>query len=309
MSSTRRSTDTAEIRYPKDKEHLLLGAQKMAHENPAGFRFHYDPYDFDSAPGREFFVDLLKQINVQAAEVEDIYFTGALTDPAKTDYYVEYRGDDDRWHRYTPEFVIRKRPKTAEKAGTGRVLIVEIKSTQFEVATRDDIGRAERGEEPITAEGRKAVALRKLTGLNPDKLRYELVFAGTGVTYEKLAEARRFVQEPERAYEADLTTARRLKDLILKADARPVRKIILFGSRARGDARADSDFDLLVVVPGITPSEKRTYLVDLYAALRGAGVTAEPWVMDEQEFEESKQVIGGLAYPAWKEGVVLYDNP
>jgi predicted nucleotidyltransferase len=96
-----------------------------------------------------------------------------------------------------------------------------------------------------------------LVGLNPDKLRYELVFAGTGVTYEKLAEARRFVQEPERAYEADLTTARRLKDLILKADGRPVRKIILFGSRARGDARADSDFDLLVVVPGITPSEKR----------------------------------------------------
>jgi type III restriction enzyme len=101
---------TAEIRYPKDKEHLLLGAQKMAHENPAGSGFHYDPYDFDSAPGREFFVDLLKQINVQPAEVEDVYFTGGLTDPAKTDFYVEYRGEDNRWHRYTPDFVIRKRP-------------------------------------------------------------------------------------------------------------------------------------------------------------------------------------------------------
>ena len=100
-----------------------------------------------------------------------------------------------------------------------------------------------------------------------------------------------------------------LKELILKANPRPVRRIILFGSRARGDARADSDFDLLVVLPGIAPSEKRPYLVELYAALRGAGVTAEPWVMDEREFEESKHVIGGLAYPAWKEGVVLYDNP
>ena len=300
---------TAEIHYPKDKEHLLLGAQKMARENPAGFGFHYDPYNFDSAPEREFFVDLLKQINVQPAEVEDIYFTGGLTDPAKTDFYVEYLGEDHRWHRYTPDFVIRKRPRAGGKAGTGRVLIVEIKSTQFEAATRDDMSKWERGEEPITAEGRKAVALRKLVGLNPDRLRYELVFAGTSVTYEKFAEARRFVQEPERAYEADLTTARRLKDLILKADVRPVRKIILFGSRARGDARADSDFDLLVVLPSITPAEKQAYLVDLYAALRGAGVTAEPWVMDAREFEESKQVIGGLAYPVWTEGVVLYDNP
>ena len=30
--------------------------------------------------------------------------------------------------------------------------------------------------------------------------------------------------------------------------------------------------------------------------------------MSEREFEETKQVIGGLAYPAWKEGVVLYEN-
>jgi len=31
--------------------------------------------------------------------------------------------------------------------------------------------------------------------------------------------------------------------------------------------------------------------------------------MSEEEFEESKTVIGGLAYPAWKHGVVLYANP
>lgn len=75
----------------------------MAHKNQAGFGFHYDPYDFDSAPERESFVDLLKQINAQRAEVEDIYFTGGLTDSAKTDFYVECRGDADRWHRYTPD--------------------------------------------------------------------------------------------------------------------------------------------------------------------------------------------------------------
>jgi len=29
--------------------------------------------------------------------------------------------------------------------------------------------------------------------------------------------------------------------------------------------------------------------------------------MGEEEFEESKTVIGGLAYPAWKEGIVLHE--
>ncbi len=36
------------------------------------------------------------------------------------------------------------------------------------------------------------------------------------------------------------------------------RRVILFGSRARGDARLDSDIDLLVVVDDDTPPEKVT---------------------------------------------------
>lgn len=83
--------------------------------------------------------------------------------------------------------------------------------------------------------------------------------------------------------------------------------MILFGSRARGDARSDSDFDLLVVVRRLRPEDYRPLLVALYEVLRGAGVVAEPWVMGEEEFEESKTVIGGLAYPAWKEGIVLHE--
>ncbi|MBI4609914.1 MAG: nucleotidyltransferase domain-containing protein [Candidatus Rokubacteria bacterium] len=100
-----------------------------------------------------------------------------------------------------------------------------------------------------------------------------------------------------------------LKDLILQADGSRVRRIILFGSRARGDARPDSDFDLLVVFRHMTPEEKRANLLALYRVFEGAGVVAEPWVMGEEEFEETKTVIGGLAYPAWKEGVLLYENP
>ena len=109
-------------------------------------------------------------------------------------------------------------------------------------------------------------------------------------------------------HEHDLTIAKKLKDLILQAGGDRVRQIFLFGSRARGDARPDSDFDLLVVVRGITPAEKQSYQLALYRALRGTGVATEPLVMSEDEFEEGRGVIGGLAYPAWKEGVLLYEN-
>ena len=107
----------------------------------------------------------------------------------------------------------------------------------------------------------------------------------------------------------DLALALQLKDLVRRADGERVRRIMLFGSRARGDACADSDFDLLVVLRDIAPREKRSYLLSLYRAFRGCGVAAEPWVMSEEELEETKGVIGGLAYPACKEGVSLYENP
>ncbi|MBI1735870.1 MAG: nucleotidyltransferase domain-containing protein [Candidatus Rokubacteria bacterium] len=105
-----------------------------------------------------------------------------------------------------------------------------------------------------------------------------------------------------------MTTAQRLAQRILEADRRRISKIILLGSRARGDARPDSDYDLLVIVPGLRPAEVRPYTTRLYGALADTGVVAEPFVMSEEEFEETKLVVGGLARPAWKEGVVLYEN-
>jgi hypothetical protein len=299
---------TAEITYPKDREWLLLPAGRMVRENPAGFGFHYDPYNFDSAPEMDFFQQLLRDLNLQPGEVEDVYFTGGVTDSAKTDFYVEYRGEDDRWHRYTPDFVIRKRPRRGDRPSSGRVLIVELKDGRFQSAVQEDERRFDRGEAPLTNEGRKAIALKKLERLNPDRLKYHLIFVRDGVTQDQLSETRRFVREPEGVYEPDLAVANRLKERILRVDGKRIRRIILFGSRARGDAKADSDYDLLVVLRGLKPEETDPILVSLYHSVCGAGITAEPHVISEQEFEETKTVVGGLAYPAWKEGVVLYEG-
>lgn len=296
-----------EITYPKDKEDLLLAASRVK-ENPAGFGFHYDPYNFDSRPELDFYQQILAELNVQPGEVEDIYFTGGLTDPAKTDFHVEYRGEDGRWHRCTPDFLIRKRARPGQPPGSGRVLIVEIKGAHLAPGVREDQVRFEQGEEPRTPEGRKAIALRRLEHLNPDRLKYELIFVDRTVPSGELARVRRFVREPEALYAARVDILQRVKDQILAADGRAVRRLILFGSRARGDAKADSDYDILVLVSGMDATQRSAFRSTLYRAVEGIGAAVEPWVMSEEEFEESKTVIGGLAYPAWKEGVVLHPD-
>ncbi len=176
---------TAEIAYPKDREHLLLPWTAVQEQNPQHFGFHYSPYDFDSNPEKSFFEQVLTHLNLTPDEVEDIYFTGALTDPGKTDFFVEYRDDKGKWRRYSPDFVIRKKPRRGARRGSGKVLIVEIKAER------------ERAH-PVDGErGRKALALRKWEDLNPDRLKYQMIFTSAAtVTADQIGNVRRFVEEP-----------------------------------------------------------------------------------------------------------------
>jgi hypothetical protein len=111
-----------------------------------------------------------------------------LTDPSKTDLYAEYLGEDGRWHRYTPDFVIRRTD--------GKHLIVEIKSDRYKADIEADFALAENGQAPKSKEGRKAVAMQKLADINPGQLAYKVIFAGTVLPAEALEETRRFVQSP-----------------------------------------------------------------------------------------------------------------
>lgn len=166
---------TAEISYPVDKESLLQRWEEWK-EKAKNFGFHYTPYNFDSHPEVDFFEQLLDQMNLNPDNVEDIYFTGALTDPEKTDFFVEYKGEDNLWHRYTPDFIIRRKD--------GKCLIVEVK-------------REHDREHPVDGQnGRKAIATRKWADLNPEKLKYQMIFTNTdSVAYDQLAEARAFVDK------------------------------------------------------------------------------------------------------------------
>lgn len=89
----------------------------------------------------------------------------------------------------------------------------------------------------------------------------------------------------------------------LKAAA-PQAEIILFGSRARGDARADSDVDFLIVEPQVTARRRET--VRLKDALRPLRISADVVVVSRKNFEAWSAIPGTLIFDAVHHGKVLY---
>jgi predicted nucleotidyltransferase len=82
------------------------------------------------------------------------------------------------------------------------------------------------------------------------------------------------------------------------------RRIILYGSQAAGTAGMDSDFDVLVVeTDPVRPMDES---LRLRKALESFPCPVDLCVMGEREFEETRDVIGGIAYPAHQTGLTLY---
>jgi len=84
-------------------------------------------------------------------------------------------------------------------------------------------------------------------------------------------------------------------------------KIVLFGSRAREEARPDSDFDLLIVAPATLPRWQRT--PPLYRLLAGLGVPKDIVWWTPEEIEEWRGVRSHFISTALREGKVLYERP
>jgi hypothetical protein len=68
----------------------------------------------------------------------------------------------------------------------------------------------------------------------------------------------------------------------------------------------DSDIDLLIVKKGV--KDRNAASVKINSSLRGLGYPFDVIVMTLDRFEETKNYIGGLAYPANKYGKVIYDK-
>lgn len=88
-------------------------------------------------------------------------------------------------------------------------------------------------------------------------------------------------------------------------------QVILFGSRARGDAREDSDVDLVVVesAPFGKGRSRRQEAVRLWRALSGLGVAKDILVYSRDEVEYWRNSLNHILARALREGRVLYERP
>jgi predicted nucleotidyltransferase len=81
-------------------------------------------------------------------------------------------------------------------------------------------------------------------------------------------------------------------------------QIILFGSRARGDSRPDSDVDLLIIKDNI--ESIRAEAGRIYRALSNISLPVDVVVVRPAYVEQYKDIIGTIVRPALREGKVLY---
>ena len=83
-------------------------------------------------------------------------------------------------------------------------------------------------------------------------------------------------------------------------------KVILFGSHARGDSAADSDLDLLVIVPGIKHLRQESLRVR--RALRGLLVPVDIVMATPEQISRLGDTAGLVYRDALAEGKVLYER-
>lgn len=82
-------------------------------------------------------------------------------------------------------------------------------------------------------------------------------------------------------------------------------RIYLFGSAARGEAGADSDLDLLLVLPE-SASLTSADFDRAYKALRGTGAAADVLLMLESEFNRRLHLKASFPSTVVREGRLLY---
>jgi len=83
-------------------------------------------------------------------------------------------------------------------------------------------------------------------------------------------------------------------------------KIILFGSRARGEARPDSDIDILVIKKSMEPGYRRDAV--LYLALAGLNAPVDVITYTPEEVSDWSAVPQAFITTAVREGKVVYEN-
>lgn len=85
-------------------------------------------------------------------------------------------------------------------------------------------------------------------------------------------------------------------------------QIWLFGSRARGDAAPDSDWDLLAVVQDCPEPADFDDPMTVWRVRRQPGVPSDLVVYRACDFEADRSVPNTLAYATKQDGVLVYER-
>ncbi len=101
----------------------------------------------------------------------------------------------------------------------------------------------------------------------------------------------------------DLKVIGYLKEILNKMDI-DVDKIILFGSRARGKATVESDYDFIIVVNNdLDLKDKRKLIRNIRKAMAKKLIPIDIFIKSKREFDKYKDIVGTIVFSANKEGI------
>jgi len=106
-------------------------------------------------------------------------------------------------------------------------------------------------------------------------------------------------------YDQKDQTLNKIKDIIIRSVSPD--KIILFGSRARGDNQTNSDYDILIIKD--TEEKERQITTKVYRELLKEHILSEVDLIAStpKKMERNKDAVGFIYRNIYKEGIVLYE--
>ncbi|HLP75127.1 MAG TPA: nucleotidyltransferase domain-containing protein [Bacteroidales bacterium] len=86
----------------------------------------------------------------------------------------------------------------------------------------------------------------------------------------------------------------------------PDAQVLLFGSRARNDARTDSDYDILLIInETLLPKEKIQIISKIRKALVQLEIPIDVLIQSRSEIEKKKNLPGHIVRRIIKEAIIL----